>query len=191
LRRDLPEILEDAENGLMSDFRGLLAGLREDLVSLDERVATLDQTTLQRSQAHADARRLLKRRGVGPITATALIASLGDGRGFRCGRGASAWVGRVPGQHSSGGKEKLLGISKRGDAYLCTWLIHGARSVIKTAKDKNDSLSRWVQSLCARRNKNIAAVALANKTMRMAWAILRHGGDYQPDYPSRAQAQAA
>ncbi len=97
----------------------------------------------------------------------------------------------MPGQHSSGGKEKLLGISKRGDAYLCTRLIHGARSVIKTAKDKNDSLSRWVQSLCARRNKNIAAVALANKTMRMAWAILRHGGDYQPDYPSRAQAQAA
>ena len=79
----------------------------------------------------------------------------------------------VPGQHSSGGKEKLLGISKRGDAYLRPLLIHGARSAIKAAKDKEDSLSRWVQNLCPRRNKNISAVALANKTMRMAWAMLK------------------
>ena len=119
-------------------------------------------------------------RGVGPIIATALVAALGDGRMFGRGREASACVGLVPGQHSSGGKDKLLGISKRGDAYLRTLLIHGARAVIKTSKDKDDRLSRWVQSLCSRRNKNSAAVALANKTLRMAWAMLTSGEDYRP-----------
>ena len=191
LRNALPDILEDADNGLMSDFRALLAGLREDLVYLDERVATLDQTMQTLANTHEAARRLLKLRGVGPITATALVASLGDGHLFQRGRDASAWVGLVPGQHSSGGKEKLLGISKRGDAYLRTLLVHGARSAIQAAKGREDSLSRWVQNLCTRRNKNIAAVALANKTMRMAWAILKSGADYQPDYRHRQLAQTA
>ena len=190
LRKILPEILEDAENGLMSDFRALLSGLREDLVYLDERVMTLDQTINTLANSHSDARRLLKLRGVGPITATALIASLGDGHLFQRGREASAWIGLVPGQHSSGGKDRLLGISKRGDAYLRTLLIHGARSAIRAAKGKEDSLSRWVQSLCSRRNKNIAAVALANKTMRMAWSMLKSGADYQADY-RQARAQTA
>ena len=191
LRKALPEILEDAENGLMSDFRALLAGLREDLVYLDERVVTVDQTMQTLANSHEAARRLLKLRGVGPITATALVASLGDGHLFKRGRDASAWVGLVPGQHSSGGKDKLLGISKRGDAYLRTLLVHGARSAIQAATGKEDSLSRWVQNLCTRRNKNIAAVALANKTMRMAWAILKSGADYQADYRNRQVAQAA
>lgn len=191
LRKALPEILEDAENGLMSDFRALLSGLREDLVYLDERVMSLDQTINKLAHSHAEARRLLKLRGVGPITATALIASLGDGHMFQRGRDASAWIGLVPGQHSSGGKDRLLGISKRGDTYLRTLLIHGARSAIKAAKDKEDSLSRWVQNLCNRRNKNIAAVALANKTMRMAWAMLKSGADYQADYRNQAMAQTA
>jgi transposase len=191
LRKALPDILEDAENGLMSDFRALLAGLREDLVYLDERVVTVDQTMQTLANTHEAARRLLKLRGVGPITATALVASLGDGHVFESGRDASAWVGLVPGQHSSGGKDKLLGISKRGDAYLRTLLVHGARSAIQAAKGREDSLSRWVQNLCTRRNKNIAAVALANKTMRMAWAILKTGADYQADYRNRQMEQTA
>lgn len=191
VRTVVPAIIEDAANGLMADFRALLAGLREDLVCQDERVAQLDQTLQTLARSHEAARRLLTLRGVGPITATALVASLGDGESFRRGRDASAWVGLVPGQHSSGGKDKLLGISKRGDAYLRTLLIHGARSVIQAAKGREDSLSRWVQNLCARRNKNVAAVALANKTMRMAWAILRSGEDYQADYRHRAVAQMA
>ena len=191
LRKALPEILEDAENGLMSDFRALLSGLREDLVYLDERVRAQDQRMQALANSHQAARRLLTLRGVGPITATALVASLGDGHQFQRGRDASAWVGLVPGQHSSGGKEKLLGISKRGDAYLRTLLVHGARSVIQAAKGKEDSLSRWVQNLCTRRNKNIAAVALANKTMRMAWAILKSGADYQADYRNGPVAQTA
>lgn len=191
LRQALPEILEDAENGLMSDFRALLSGLREDLVYLDERVMTLDQTINQLAHSHAEARRLLKLRGVGPITATALVASLGDGHLFQRGRDASAWVGLVPGQHSSGGKDRLLGISKRGDTYLRTLLIHGARSALNAAKNKDDSLSRWVQNLCQRRNKNIAAVALANKTMRMAWAMLKSGAEYQADFRHQTRVQTA
>ena len=182
LRKHLPEILEDAENGLSADFRVLLDGLREDLVYLDKRIEALDRRIQQLAHAHADARRLQALRGVGPMTATALMAALGDGRMFRRGRDAAAWCGLVPGQHSSGGKDRLLGISKRGDAYLRTLLIHGARAVIKTAQHKEDRLSRWLQSLCSRRNKNIAAVAVANKTMRMAWALLSRQQDYDPDF---------
>lgn len=194
LRKKLPEILENAENGLTADFRLLLDGLREDLVNLDGRISTLDHAILKLAQTHAGAKRLQQLRGIGPITATALIAAIGDGRMFQRGRDAAAWCGLTPAQHSSGGKDKLLGISKRGDAYLRTLLIHGARSVIKTTKDKDDRLSQWLQSLCSRRNKNIAAVALANKTMRMAWALLTRGADYQPDYAkaeTRADAQPA
>lgn len=193
LRKRLPEILEDAENGLTAGFRVLLDGLREDLVTLDGRIDSMDQAIQKLAQEHAGAKRLQQLRGIGPITATALIAALDDGRMFRRGRDAAAWCGLVPGQHSSGGKDKLLGISKRGDAYLRTLLIHGARAVIRAAKDKEDRLSRWLQSLCSRRNKNIAAVALANKTMRMAWALLVSGEDYDPDYglgaPGLADAQ--
>jgi transposase len=190
LRHKLPDILEDAENGLMMQFRVLLLGLREDLVHLDERIKAMDMSINKLAQENADARRLLRLRGIGPITATALVASLGDGRQFTQGRQASAWVGIVPGQHSSGGKDKLLGISKRGDTYLRTLLIHGARAVVKTCKDKDDKLSRWVQSLCARRNKNVAAVALANKTMRMAWALLTSEAEYDPQYGIKAEGLA-
>ena len=116
-----------------------------------------------------------------------LIAAIGDGRQFARGRDAAAWCGLVPGQHSSGGKARLLGISKRGDTYLRTLLIHGARAVIKTALNKNDHLSKWLQSLCSRRNPNIAAVALANKTMRMAWALLVRGEDYDPNFGHEAE----
>jgi len=191
LRRALPDILEDAENGLMMEFRKLLMGLREDLVHLDDRVKEQDQAMTKLAHEHADAKRLMQLRGIGPITATALIASLGSGRQFKRGREASAWVGIVPGQHSSGGKDKLLGISKRGDAYLRTLLIHGARSVVKTCKDKDDVLSRWVQSLCNRRNKNVAAVALANKTMRLAWALLTSETDYNPQYGNKTEGLPA
>jgi transposase len=191
LRRALPIILEDAENGLMMEFRKLLMGLREDLVHLDERVKEQDQAMTKLAHAHADAKRLMQLRGIGPITATALIASLGSGRQFKRGREASAWVGIVPGQHSSGGKDKLLGISKRGDVYLRTLLIHGARSVVKTCKDKDDALSCWVQSLCSRRNKNVAAVALANKTMRLAWALLTSEADYDPQYGIKGEGLPA
>ena len=118
--------------------------------------------------------------GVGPMVATALVATVGSVEPFANGRQMAASLGLTPKQHSSGGKDRLLGISKRGDAYLRSILIHGARSVIRTAKLKDDRLSQWVTNLAERRHPNVAAVALANKTARIAWAMLRHGTDYEP-----------
>ena len=187
LRNAIPYILEDAENRLTADFRLLLKGLQEDLTHLDKRIGSQDQAIKRVALEHEGAKRLQQLRGIGPITATALIAAIGDGRQFARGRDAAAWCGLVPGQHSSGGKARLLGISKRGDTYLRTLLIHGARAVIKTALNKNDHLSKWLQSLCSRRNQNIAAVALANKTMRMAWALLVRGEDYDPNFGHEAE----
>ena len=144
LRRALPCWLEDAENGLSDRFRRLLNGLWGDLQALDERMAELDREIAVIAQNDPVAKRLQQLRGVGPITATALVAAVGNGEQFANGRQMSAAFGLTPRQHSSGGKERLLGISKRGDKYLRTLLIHGARSVLRTAQDKADRLSQWV-----------------------------------------------
>jgi transposase len=179
LRIALPRWLEDEANGLSASFRQLLRGLREDLVRLDERVKELDREIERLAQSDPTAKRLMQLRGVGPITATALVATVGNARQFANGRQMSAALGLTPRQHSSGGRERLLGISKRGDAYLRTLLIHGARSVIRTAHSKDDRLSKWVTRLAARSHINVAAAALANKTTRMAWAMLSRGTNYQ------------
>ena len=127
------------------------------------------------------SRRLEKVPGIGPLTATALVATVGDAKNFDNGRQLAAWLGVVPRQHSSGGKATLLGMSKRGDAYLRTLLIHGARSVIYRATQRAATNS-WVVQLTARRNKNVAAVALANKTARIAWALLAHDRKFENNY---------
>ena len=181
LRAALPLWLEDVENGLSDRFRRLLNGLWGDLLALDARVGELDREIALIAQSDPVAKRLQQLRGVGPIIATALVAAVGNGEQFANGRQMSAAFGLTPRQHSSGGKERVLGISKRGNAYLRTVLIHGARSVIRTAKGKDDRLSQWVTRLAARRHPNVAAAALANKTARMAWARLRNGTDYQAD----------
>ena len=181
LRAALPLWLEDVENGLSDRFRRLLNGLWGDLLALDTRVGELDREIALIAQSDPVAKRLQQLRGVGPIIATALVAAVGNGEQFANGRQMSAAFGLTPRQHSSGGKERVLGISKRGNAYLRTVLIHGARSVIRTAKGKDDRLSQWVTRLAARRHPNVAAAALANKTARMAWAMLRNGTDYQAD----------
>ena len=183
----LPDILEDGENGLPGVFRQLIDRLGLHLKELDHQVRELEIQIQAWHRANEDSRKLAQIPGIGPITATALIAAIGDGHQFARGRDAAAWCGLVPGQHSSGGKSKLLGISKRGDTYLRTLLIHGARAVLKTAQSKDDRLSQWLQSLCSRRNKNIAAVALANKTMRMAWALLVSGKDYESNFCRESQ----
>ncbi|HZR03377.1 MAG TPA: IS110 family transposase [Burkholderiales bacterium] len=180
LRIAVPRWLEDQANGLSASFRRLLEGLREDLARLDERVRELDREIERLAQSDPTAKRLMQLRGVGPITATALVATVGNARQFANGRQMSAALGLTPRQHSSGGRERLLGISKRGDAYLRTLLIHGARAVIRTAPAKDDRLSKWVTRLAARSHINVAAAALANKTTRMAWAMLSRGTDYQP-----------
>jgi transposase len=180
LRRALPELLEDASNGLSLDFRELLEELRQDLVCLDKRVIEMDKKLSTLANTGETAKRLQAIPGIGPITATALVCAVGDGKVFKRGRDMAAWLGLVPKQRSSGGRDNLLGMSKRGDAYLRTLLIHGARSVLKVAGNKEDPRSRWIQTLCTRRNKNIAAVALANKNARIAWALVSKGLDYRP-----------
>ena len=118
--------------------------------------------------------------GIGPITASAVYAAAGDGKNFVNGRHFSAWVGLVPGQHSTGGKPTLLGISKRGNVYLRTLFIHGARSVLQRTEGKTDRFSLWAQALLARRGHNKACVAVANKMARTAWVIMARGETYRP-----------
>jgi transposase len=179
LRRRLPEILEDAENGLSPLARRVFADSYDRLVDLDRQIKAYQhqiETVCQQSPA---CQKLLAIPGIGPITATALVAALGDGQAFENGRQVAAWMGIVPRQDSSGGKPRLLGISKRGDTYLRTLLIHGARAVVRTAGRKDDAQSRWINALVQRRNANIAAVAVANKTARTIWAMLTRGEDYR------------
>lgn len=181
LRKAIPMWLEDAENGLSHSFRHLLNGVWHDLKTLDERVAELDYEINKIADSHPMAKRLQQLRGIGPMIATALVAAVGDAKQFANGRQMSASLGLTPRQHSSGNKDRLLGITKRGDSYLRCLLIHGARSALYAAKGKEDRLSQWATHLAARRHPNVAAVALANKTVRIAWAMLTHDMDYQPD----------
>ena len=182
LRTAIPRWLEDAQNGLTDRFRTLLHGLWEDLLTLDQRIEILNKEIDCIAKNDPVAQRLQQLRGVGPLVATALIATVGNGDQFSKGRQMAASVGLTPRQHSSGGKDRLLGISKRGDAYLRSILIHGARAVVARAKHKEDRLSRWVTGLAERRHPNVAAVALANKTVRMAWAMMNHDADYDPEF---------
>lgn len=180
LRRAVPEWLEDAENGLTDAFRALLANLAEDLRGLDDRVAALDDRIAQMVHDDPVAQRLLILRGVGPLTASALAGALGDGQAFAKGRDFAASLGLTPRQHSTGGKARLLGISKRGDSYLRKLLVHGARAVLRHAPGRDDGLSQWLNALVQRKHPNVVSVALANKTARIAWAIVRHETDYDP-----------
>ena len=188
LRAVLPDWLEDAENGLTERFRRLLAGLWGDLAELDRRVAELDEEIEAIAKSDPVAQRLQRLRGVGPVIATALVAAVGSGEQFAKGRDLAVSLGLTPKQHSTGGKDRLLGISKRGDPYLRKLLIHGARSVIHHSKDKDDGLSRWIKGLTARRHINVACVALANKTARIAWAMIRKGTEYQPELAASSAA---
>lgn len=181
LRAAIPCWLEDGENGLSARFRRLLHGLWQDLLALDERVKEMDREIALIATTDPVAKRLQQLRGVGPIIATALVATVGDASQFANGRQMAASLGLTPRQSSTGGKERLLGISKRGDSYLRMLLIHGARSVIRAAKLKDDRLSQWVMRIASTRHPNIAAVALASKTARIAWAMMTKGTDYQAD----------
>jgi transposase len=182
LRAAIPCWLEDAENGLTHYFRSLLHGLWQDLLALDDRLCEMDKTIKRLAKSNEDCVRLQQLRGIGPMTSTALVATVGDARQYHKGRQMAAGIGITPRQHSSANKHRLLGISKRGDVYLRTLMIHGARSVVTGAKNKDDRLSRWVTEIAQRRHPNVAAVALANKNARMAWAMLRHKTNYDPDF---------
>ncbi|HJV72669.1 MAG TPA: IS110 family transposase [Noviherbaspirillum sp.] len=178
LRQRLPILLAEAENGLPGMMRELVARLAEHLQALDQQVAELEKQIQLWHRQSEPSQRLAAIPGVGPITATALVASIGDARAFSNGRQLAAWLGLVPRQHSSGGKPVLLGISKRGDVYLRTLLIHGTRAVISHVERRCDQAESWLKRLLSRRNRNISAVALANKNARVVWALLAHDRQY-------------
>jgi len=182
LRKAIPVWLDDTENSLTSCFKQLLRSLWDDLSYLDDRMNELNKQIKKIAQQDPIVKRLQQLQGVGELVATALVATVGDGTQYRKGRDMSAALGLTPRQHSSGGKEKLLGISKRGDSYLRCILIQGARSAMRTVKNKDDRFSRWVVNLQSRRHSNVVAVAMANKIVRMAWAMMTKGSDYDPNY---------
>ena len=179
LRRCLPELMEDGENGLSALFRRLLAQGYQQLRELDGHIDIYTRELGHQSQQDEACQRLQTIPGFGPIVASVFHSVVGNGEAYRRGRDVSASIGLVPRQHSSGGKEVLLGISKRGDRYLRSLLIHGARSVVIQAKTKDDRLSRWINRVVSARGFNKAVVALANKMARIGWVILAKKTTYQ------------
>ncbi len=187
VRPAVAQVLGDggmAEIDLPPLFLEVLADLYDELVHLEARVERYDSMIESIARSDEQARLLMTIPGVGPMTATALLASIGEAGVFRNGRECAAWLGLVPRQHSTGGKDRLLGISKRGDRYVRCLLIHGARAVVRqrTCKERTDARSQWLQRLLERRHRNVATVALANRMARTAWAVLASGKPYEENY---------
>lgn len=180
--RRTPEIVEDGENDLPDVFRGLLHRLVVHLKELHRQVQEVEEQINAWHRSNEDSQKLAKVPGIGPLTATALVASIGDAKSFRNGRELAAWLGLVPRQHSSGGKVLLLGISKRGDGYLRMLMVHGARSAIRVAERKTTPTNSWSTEMLKRRHMNVAAVARANKNARVVWALLAHRRRYDAGY---------
>ena len=180
LRKALPDILEDGENAIPGIAREAFADAVRQLSELDIRISEYDRRITALARASEPVQRLMKMEGVGPITATAIVASVGDAKVFHNGRQFAAWLGLTPRQHSSGGKQRLGAMTKHGDVYLRTLLIHGARAVLRVTGSRSDAKSRWAESLRRRRPDNVAAVALAAKHARIIWALLARAQDYRP-----------
>jgi transposase len=178
--RELLAVVADQEDRRLPPLaRELLQVLADHLRALEERLAILDRRLLEIARADAACARLAAVPGIGPVIATALAAAVGDATAFGSGRHLAAWLGLVPRQHSSGGKERLLGLSKRGDAYLRRQLMHGARALVAVAKGREGGLGSWIGGLLARRPFNVVVAAVANKLARIAWALLSRGEDYR------------
>jgi transposase len=181
-RAGLTVWLTDEGNGLSGMARVTFHDLVAQLDDKEARLQVYDRRLAEAARTNEKSKRLMAVPGIGMLTATALLASVADATDFKTGRDLSANLGLVPREHSSGGKQRLYGISKRGDWYLRTLLIHGARSALRCADGKEDRILRWALKLAERRGQNVAAVALANKLARIAWAMLVHGRNYQPNY---------
>ncbi|PTP50606.1 IS110 family transposase [Vibrio splendidus] len=179
LQRELPFVLEDPNNELTELGREIIRDLKGTLSQLDKKVKQIDKKFIQQSVDNAQCKQLQTMTGIGPLISSILWVALGDGKSFKNGRHFAAWCGLVPKQHSTGDKSRLLGISKRGNAYLRTKLIHGARSALRHAKNKDDRLSLWVANLEARVGFNKACVALANKMARISWAMVSKNEEYK------------
>jgi transposase len=177
LRQALPGLLE---TGTLTPLgREVFTHLYEELVGLDQQVASCEQRISVWCKTTPICQRLARVEGIGPLTATAFVAAVANPAVFKNGRQVSAWLGLVPRQASTGGKTVLLGISKRGDCYLRSLLIHGARAVMRYAKQKDEERYRWVRQVMQRRGGNPATVALANKNARRLWALMREPPDGQ------------
>jgi hypothetical protein len=170
---------EAAQAQLTPCSRELFQQRSEACLALETRLAAYDMKLATMGQAHPACQRLQTMPGIGPVTATALIAAIGEATPFTNGRHLAAWLGWVPREHSTGGKPRLLGISTRGDVYLRTLVVHGARATLRWIETKADDRSQWLRALIARRGKNRAALALANKNARMVWALLVHHQEYR------------
>ncbi len=179
IRKMLPKLLENAENELTFLARELFQDLYYELKEKDKKIKIYDKKIEAICDQNEVCQRVKEIEGIGVLTATALIATIGDASVFKNGREMSAWIGLVPKQHSSGGKDKLMGISKRGDKYLRYLLIHGARAAIFRCKNKDDKKSKWVANLIERRGMHKAIVALANKNARIAWALMAKNIEYK------------
>ena len=163
----------------LSDLARVIFGeLLDQLNDLDRRIKKLDATMVALCRTNAICRRLAKLPGVGPVVATAIVAAVNDGRQFRSGREMAAWIGLVPRQYTTGGKPRLGGIGRRANHYLRRQLIHGARAVVSRLPKHDDPRSIWLKALLARRGFNRTIVALANKTARIAWALLSREEEY-------------
>jgi len=188
LRRGIAELLSRESHGLSGLAIELIADVQQQLLDADTRIAAYDARVKRACQGDARCQELEALPGIGPLTATALVAKVGDAKQFKRARQMSACLGLTAREHSSGGKQRQYGISKRGDTYVRTLLIHGARSVLRHAAKKADPdpLRRWALRVQARRGANVAAVALANKLARIAWAVLAKERHYDPHWAARA-----
>lgn len=179
LKRDLVVLLSNTDERLSERAKGLFRSLYEELIELQKRRQAYDHQLKRQSQEDEDCQRLEGVPGVGPVTASAMVAHIGDVQSFKKARDLSAFIGLVPRHHGTGGKTQPLGISKRGDRYLRYLLIHGARAWVKVAMKKQDAYSQWIQALVQRRGMNRAVVAVANKNARIMWALLTYKTCYQ------------
>ena len=158
----------------------LLSDMASELDVINDRIAAIDVEIKALTKAHADMQRLMDIPGVGPTIATALVAANGTGTSFGKGRDLAAWLGLVPRQITTGGKAKLIGISKHGNRYLRKLFIHGARTVLHLVRDRTSPITAWADGLKERARVNVAAVAMANNMARIAWAVLTRGERYLP-----------
>lgn len=168
-------LLAEPSTAIDARIRELLVDMRVEWAALDRRIEKIDREFIQRAREDAATRRLLTIPGVGPLTATALVAAIDKGCAFPRARDLPAWLGLVPRQHTTGGKPKLLGISRRGNIYLRRLFIHGARAALPSLAKADNALGNWLRALLARAHANVVVVALAARLARIAWAILRHG----------------
>jgi transposase len=180
LERELPGILADERNGLSPRIRLLIENMRAEWHELDRGIEAFDAELVAMAKTNDACRRLCEIPGIGALNATALVAAVSNGAAFAKGRDMAAWLGLTPREYSTGGKQRLLGISKRGNKYLRTLLIHGARAALPYLAMRQDGLGCWLRKLLERVHRNVAVVALANKLARIAWAVLNGSQPYRP-----------